>query len=138
MERRGLFDLLFFFAKKNYICIMENLRTIINKKTLSKSDKSYILELAQESEFVYNDFNNKCGDCYKDLAVLLLAHLEEQAPEQEPVPVEERKILIKKNVDIFVNGVRVNRQTIKTDEQAKQLLEIGLSRKYFEIKEDAN
>lgn len=136
MERRGLFDLLFFFVKKNYICIMENLRTIINKKTLSKSDKSYILELAQESEFVYNDFNEKCGDCYRDLAVLLLKHLEEQSPEEEPV--EERKILIKKNVDIFVNGVRVNRQTIKTDEQAKQLLELGLSKKYFEIIEDAN
>lgn len=136
MERRGLFDLLFFFVKKNYICIMENLRTIINKKTLSKSDKSYILELAQESEFVYNDFNKKCGDCYRDLAVLLLKHLEEQSPEEEQV--EERKILIKKNVDIFVNGVRVNRQTIKTDEQAKQLLELGLSKKYFEIIEDAN
>lgn len=137
MERRGLFDLLFFFVKKNYICIMENLRTIINKKTLSKSDKSYILELAQESEFVYNDFNEKCGDCYRDLAVLLLKHLEEQSPEEEQ-QVEERKILIKKNVDIFVNGVRVNRQTIKTDEQAKQLLELGLSKKYFEIIEDAN
>lgn len=118
---------------------MENLRKIIDKKTLSKADKMLIIEMAQEHEFSYTDFSSGCADCYKDLAILLLQHLEEQAQEQAPVPAEEeRKILIKKGVDLFVNGVRVNRQTIKTDEQAKQLLELGLSKKYFEIIEDAN
>jgi hypothetical protein len=117
---------------------MENLRKIIEKKTLSKADKMLVIEMAQHHEFSYNDFNPACGDCYKDLAILLLQHLE-QTEEQAPEPAEEeRKILIKKGVDIIVNGVRVNRQTIKTDEQAKQLLELGLSKKYFEIIEDAN
>lgn len=117
---------------------MENLRKIIEKKTLSKADKMLVLEMAQYNEFAYNDFNPACGDCYKDLAILLLQHLEQtEAQALEPAE-EKRKILIKKGVDIIVNGARVNRQTIKTDEQAKQLLELGLSLKYFEIKEDAN
>lgn len=114
---------------------MENLRNIISKKTLSKSDKAYILEVAQDNNFAYNDFNPKCGDCYKDLAILLLQHLEEQTPEIETEPAE-RKIKIKKGVDIFVNGVRVNSHTIRTDEQARALLDIGLKKKYFEIDEN--
>lgn len=118
---------------------MENLRKIIEKKTLSKADKMLVLEMAQHHEFAYNDFNPACGDCYKDLAILLLQHLE-QTEVQAPAPSEEeRKILIKKGVDIIVNGVRINSQTIRSDEQARHLLELGLSRKYFDIKEeDAN
>ena len=115
---------------------MENLKKIIEKKSLNKSDKSYVLELAQLNDFDYSNINLSCNDCYKDLAILLAQYLEDKEPAK--APTEERRILIKKGVDVIVNGIRVNRQTIKTDEQAKQLLELGLSKKYFEIKEDAN
>lgn len=51
----------------------------------------------------------------------------------EPVkPAEERKIFIKKGVDILVNGRRVNRYTITTDAEAEALMKI-IDKKYFEI-----
>jgi hypothetical protein len=47
-------------------------------------------------------------------------------------PAEERKIFIKKGVDILVNGRRVNRYTITTDAEAEALMKI-IDKKYFEI-----
>lgn len=59
----------------------------------------------------------------------------EAITEEVEAPAEaetERKIFIKKGVDIIVNGRRVNRYTITTDAEAEALMKI-IDRKYFEI-----
>lgn len=109
---------------------------------LTKDDKIFIktsaLELGRPAPV------GSCKSCYIDSAILLVQEIERQE-EQEPTEVEaeevetptepgneERKILIKKGVDIIVNGVRVNRYTVKTDAHAKALMKI-IDKKYFEI-----
>ena len=57
---------------------------------------------------------------------------EVEAPAEPVAPLEERKIFIKKGVDILVNGRRVNRYTITTDAEAEALMKI-IDKKYFEI-----
>ena len=57
---------------------------------------------------------------------------EVEAPAEPVAPLEERKIFIKKGVDILVNGRRVNRYTINTDAEAEALMKI-IDKKYFEI-----
>ena len=120
---------------------------------LTKDDKIFIktcaLELGHPAPI------GNCKSCYIDSAVFLAQEIERQeerakevqelenlqpveamteeveAP-AEPVTETERKILIKKGVDIIVNGVRVNRYTITTDAQAEALMKI-IDKKYFEI-----
>lgn len=112
---------------------MERLREIINKKKINKVDKIYIDERANDSNFVY-DLHSTCSECYRDKAIMLLKYLQENDIPQEVSVV--RKIRVKKNVDIIVNGIRVNDVTIKTDEQAQLLLDLGLSKKYFDFYAD--
>lgn len=131
---------------------------IINKgaNRLTKDDKIFIKTCSQN--LGRSRTFRACKNCYLDEAVLLCKEIEEKElvkVEQEQlkqaliqahyaeaeveeiteVPAEaptERKIYIKKGVDILVNGMRVNRYTIDTDAKAEQLLKI-IDRKYFEF-----
>jgi hypothetical protein len=113
---------------------------------LTKDDKIFIktsaLELGHPAPV------GICKSCYIDTAVFLVQEIERQEEQElnlQPTEVEaeevetptepgteERKIFIKKGVDIIVNGVRVNRYTVKTDAHAKALMKI-IDKKYFEI-----
>lgn len=111
---------------------------------LTKDDKIFIktsaLELGRPAPA------GSCKSCYIDSAVFLVQEIERQEEQEEQelnlqateveAPTEpgteERKIFIKKGVDIIVNGVRVNRYTVKTDAHAKALMKI-IDKKYFEI-----
>lgn len=126
---------------------------------LTKDDKIFIktcaLELGHPAPI------GNCKSCYIDSAIFLVQEIERQeerakevqelemlqpkeaiteeveAPAKEvEAPAEpvatERNILIKKGVDIIVNGRRVNRYTITTDAEAEALMKI-IDKKYFEI-----
>lgn len=113
---------------------------------LTKDDKIFIktsaLELGRPTPV------GSCKSCYIDSAIFLVQEIERQEEQElnlQPTEVEsekveaptepgteERKIFIKKGVDIIVNGVRVNRYTVKTDAHAKALMKI-IDKKYFEI-----
>ena len=118
---------------------------------LTKDDKIFIktsaLELGHPAPA------GSCKSCYIDGAIFLVQEIERQEEQElnlQPTEVEaeeveaekveapiepgteERKIFIKKGVDIIVNGVRVNRYTVKTDAHAKALMKI-IDKKYFEI-----
>lgn len=113
---------------------------------LTKDDKIFIktsaLELGRPAPV------GSCKSCYIDSAIFLVQEIERQEEQElnlQPTEVEteeveaptepgteERKIFIKKGVDIIVNGVRVNRYTVKTDAHAKALMKI-IDKKYFEI-----
>lgn len=119
---------------------------------LTKDDKIFIKTCALELGL--NAPGRTCKSCYIDTAVFLVQEIERQEERAKEVQeleklqsieaiteevgaptepgAEERKIYIKKGVDIIVNGVRVNRYTVKTDAHAKALMEI-IDRKYFEI-----
>jgi hypothetical protein len=113
---------------------------------LTKDDKIFIKTSALELG-IYPPAGS-CKSCYIDTAVFLVQEIERQEEQDlniQPTEVtaeevetptepgtEERKIFIKKGVDIIVNGVRVNRYTVKTDAHAKALMKI-IDKKYFEI-----
>lgn len=126
---------------------------IINKgaNKLTKDDKIFITMCAEELR--QKAPAGSCKSCYIDSAVFLLQEIERQeeraqeienlqsveaiteeveAEPAEPMAETERKILIKKGVDIIVNGRRVNRYTITTDAEAEALMKI-IDKKYFEI-----
>lgn len=117
---------------------------IINKgaNKLTKDDKIFIKMSAEELR--QKAPAGSCKSCYIDSAVFLVQEIERQETAKEAQEVEatteeveapaevERKILIKKGVDIIVNGVRVNRYTVTTDAQAEALMKI-IDKKYFEI-----
>lgn len=134
---------------------------IINKgaNKLTKDDKIFITMCAEELR--QKAPAGSCRSCYIDSAFFLVQEIERQeerakeeqeienlqsveaiteeveAPAEEvEAPAEpattERKILIKKGVDIIVNGVRVNRYTVTTDAEAEALMKI-IDKKYFEI-----
>lgn len=120
---------------------------------LTKDDKIFIKMCAEELR--QKAPTGSCKSCYIDSVVFLVQEIErqeerakevqelenlqpveaiteeEEAP-AEPVTETERKILIKKGVDILVNGRRVNRYTITTDAEAEALMKI-IDKKYFEI-----
>ena len=129
--------------------LLEIINTGANK--LTKDDKIFIktsaLELGRPAPV------GSCKSCYIDSAIFLVQEIERQEVQKlnlQPTEVEaeeveteeveaptepgteERKIFIKKGVDIIVNGVRVNRYTVKTDAHAKALMKI-IDKKYFEI-----
>jgi hypothetical protein len=123
------------------------LLNIINKgaNKLTKDDKIFITMCAEELR--QKAPAGSCRSCYIDSAVFLVQEIErqeERAKEvqeieaiteevEAPAPAPtERKILIKKGVDIIVNGRRVNRYTITTDAEAGALMKI-IDKKYFEI-----
>lgn len=129
---------------------------IINKgaNKLTKDDKIFIKTTALELGMPAPA--GTCKNCYIDLAIFAvkeIEHKEMKEKEQEEINVEttteevevsvepaeaepaepaERKIFIKKGVDIIVNGRRVNRYTITTDAEAEALMKI-IDKKYFEI-----
>lgn len=124
---------------------------IINKgaNKLTKDDKIFITMCAEELR--QKAPAGSCKSCYIDSAVFLVQEIERanevqelenlqpveamteevEAP-AEPVTETERKIFIKKGVDIIVNGRRVNRYTVTTDADAEALMKI-IDKKYFEI-----
>ena len=133
------------------IRLLEIINAGANK--LTKDDKIFIKMSAEELK--QKAPVGSCKSCYIDSAVFLVQEIERQeeiakevqeleklqpaeatteeieAP-AEPMTETERKILIKKGVDIIVNGVRVNRYTVTTDAQAEALMKI-IDKKYFEI-----
>lgn len=118
---------------------------------LTKDDKIFIKMCAEELR--QKAPAGSCKSCYIDSAVFLAQEIERQEERAKEVqelenlqpveatteeveapaePATERKILIKKGVDIIVNGRRVNRYTITTDAEAEALMKI-IDKKYFEI-----
>lgn len=135
------------------------LKEIINNgaNKLTKDDKIFIKTTALELGMPAP--GGSCKNCYIDLAIFVVQEIERKEQELEAINVEtttedmevptepteepatepatepaaeERKIFIKKGVDIIVNGVRVNRYTVKTDAHAKELMKI-IDKKYFEV-----
>lgn len=123
---------------------------------LTKDDKIFIKTTALELGMPAP--GGSCKNCYIDLAIFAVKEIEHKEmeekeleainvetttedmevptePTEEPATEpaeEERKIFIKRGVDIIVNGVRVNRYTVKTDAHAEELMKI-IDKKYFEI-----
>ena len=111
------------------------LKEIINKgaSNLSNEDKIFIKKLARENGFPKNTLSKKkCASTYIDVAVILAQKLEEGEETEVKEVKRQRRIEVKKGVDILVNGVRVNRYTVTTDEQAEKLLAL-IGDKYFEF-----
>ena len=111
------------------------LKEIINRgaNDLSNEDKIFIKNLALENGLPKNTLSRKkCASAYIDVAVILAQKLEDSEETEVKEEKQQRRIEVKKGVDILVNGVRINRYTVTTDEQAEKLLAL-IGDKYFEF-----
>ena len=115
-----------------------NVKQLLNKKSLSQSDKESIIAEAELLGLDTN-INHGCSDCYRDLLVQIGVKQNENSDNEvqqpEPAP-EETNILqnwkLKDGVDILfgTSKTRINAETI-TPELAEKLFK-AWGERYFE------
>lgn len=93
---------------------------------ITNADKEFIGALAARYG-VEMPTNTRCKSCYIDAAVLVYNAIIESTKKEN----KEAAFVLKKNVDVYWRGIRINAATI-TDEKAKKWIEDGFPVIYFE------
>ena len=101
-----------------------DLKVLVNKKKLTKAEKEYLIDRADELGIEYN-VKTGCNSCYNDIAVLIYAKEKEESGDISTIIPK-----LKPNIDIIFMGQRVNGATI-TQEIADKMINCGL-KKFFE------
>ena len=93
-----------------------------------EEDKEYI---ASACKYLAIEFEprSRCKDCYYDAAMQCLMKLHE-ATAKEDAKEDERKFILRPNLDVYFGNVRVNESTI-TDDLARELIAQGFDKKFF-------
>ena len=108
---------------------IEKLKELYKKKTLSKSDKTYIEMLCAT---YYVKLNKKCSSCYSDAILILIKKItEENLPKKETATTDSRKYILKSGVDVWFGSIRINAVTL-TDDLAEKIIAKGFPIRYFE------
>ena len=105
-------------------CKAMDLKLLVNKKKITKAEKEYLIDRAEELGIEYN-LKTGCNSCYNDIAVLIYAKEKEESGEISNISPK-----LKPNIDIIFLGQRVNSATI-TQEITDTMIKIGL-KKFFE------
>lgn len=96
------------------------LKTISEKRALSQADKDFIVELSNELGVPFEPKATKCGNCYKDQAVILWRKLSED---------DEKQYMLRPAIDVIFQNRRYNNTC--TDEELAAALEKGLPRHLY-------
>ena len=95
---------------------------------MSKEDKEYIAGACKALAIEFEP-KSRCKDCYYDAAMQCLMKLRE-ATAKEDAKEDERKFILRPNLDVYFGNVRVNESTI-TDDLARELIAQGFDKKLF-------
>ena len=95
---------------------------------MSKEDKEYIASACKDLAIEFEP-KSRCKDCYYDAAMQCLMKLHE-ATAKEDAKEDERKFILRPNLDVYFGNVRVNESTI-TDNLARELIAQGFDKKFF-------
>lgn len=94
-----------------------------SKSALTQAERRYIISTSKSMGLPFVE--RKCGDCYRDQAVLLWRKL----VEAEQATDTERKYLLRPGIDVIFRGRRINATC--SDEELKAYLAQGFSRNFF-------
>lgn len=99
--------------------IIEFLRYVVNRKQVRKEDREKLREFAIEYDVPFKEKN--CNNCWIDLAVTIWKKIERAQKSKEGMG---GRWSVRKNLDVYYLGVRVNEQTIN-DTLAERLIKKG-------------
>lgn len=95
---------------------------------MSKEDKEYIAGACASLAIEFEP-KSRCKDCYYDAAMQCLMKLREKKAKDDAAE-DERKFILRPNLDVYFGNVRVNESTIN-DDIARKLIEQGFDKKFF-------
>ena len=95
---------------------------------MSKEDKEYIAGACAALAIGFEP-KSRCKDCYYDAAMQCLMKLREMK-EKDNAAEDDRKFILRPNLDVYFGNVRINESTI-TDELASKLIAQGFDKKFF-------
>lgn len=107
--------------------LKEQLRKIAGKDgaSLTAEERQVVRDACKQLGVELKN-NGRCKDCYIDAAVGCYRVIEAN----EPTPETERKYVLRKGVDVYFAGMRVNETTL-TDDFARGLIQLGFDKKWF-------
>ena len=106
--------------------ILEFCKKIVNKKTLTRKEREYIIELCTK----YNiSLNTNCQNCYVDACVTIYNLLNNNKSVTTATDTEQ-KFELKKGIDVLFCGMRINNATL-TDALARKIIKLGFNKEYF-------
>ena len=108
--------------------LKSELKQLAQETNLTKEQRERVCEIARELG-VTLDLKRNCKNCYNDAVVLLYREVQSKLA-QGGATDDERRYILRPDVDVFFGGVRVNAATL-TDELAERLIARGLERKLF-------
>lgn len=100
----------------------------LSRKDLKKEDRERVQEIANELGVTIH-VKTRCKDCYADAVILLYREVNGRLA-AEAAENDDRRYILRPDVDVFFGDVRVNAATL-TDELAERLIARGLERKLF-------
>lgn len=88
---------------------IERLRAIANGAPVNEESKKLIRELSKQYELPFEE-KSRCKSCWIDQSILLLLEMRGE------IPAEERpKARLREDIDVIINGVRINNGTLTDD-----------------------
>lgn len=95
---------------------------------MSKENKEYIAGACEALSIEFEP-KSRCKDCYYDAAMQCLMKLRAKKA-KECAKEDDRKFILRPNLDVYFGNVRVNESTI-TDDLARKLIAQGFDKKFF-------
>ena len=104
----------------------KTLRELAEKKAYTEREKNVIVKQA----FAYGiTINENCPDCYRDAVITCLAKLEEKELIKN-IDKNGRTLFLRPSLDVYMFGMRINAETITSDDEIRQLLELGMPERW--------
>lgn len=108
--------------------LKSELKQLAQETNLTKDQRERVRAIADELGATL-DLKRNCKNCYSDAVVLLYREVQSKLA-QGAATDDERRYILRPDVDVFFGNVRVNSATL-TDELAERLIARGLERKLF-------
>jgi len=108
--------------KKNMETI-DRLKRVVDGGRPSAEDKQLIADLSAKYDMPFEP-KKACKNCYIDQAIMLLLAMRGE------IPSEECSVRLRDDIDVVINGVRINNATL-TDELVKKYRGKGLPEHWF-------
>lgn len=109
--------------KKKNMETIERLKKVADGAKPTAEDKQLIADLSLKYELPF-DPKKACKNCYIDQAILILLEMKGE------IPTEPCKARLRDDVDVVINGTRINNATL-TDELVAKYRGKGLPEHWF-------
>lgn len=106
------------------------LKEIVGKNAkLTTNDKDFVVHMCKFWGVPFQPKNTRCRSCYQDAAMSCIQKIK-NARAKDIAKKDERRFVLKPDVDVFFGNLRINEATL-TDELAEKIIAKGFETKYF-------